>query len=29
MLEAASENFNIFNYAALDSDNLRVAEEAL
>lgn len=29
LLEAASANFSIFNYAALDLDNVRVAEEAL
>jgi len=29
MLEAASENFNIFNYAALEQDNVREAAEAL
>jgi len=29
LLEAASDKFNMFNYAALDSDNLKNLEEAL
>jgi len=29
LLEAASDKFNMFNYAALDSENNKIAEEAL
>jgi len=29
LLEASSDNFTMFNYAALDSDNLKNVEEAL